>query len=247
VTGDVRIDDGPVRAALPRGRHGRATGQARFTGSTRRRTSVTLVDSTGGTTPAETDEALVERLQAGDEQAFAELVRRYHVRLLRLARTFVRREAIAEEVVQDTWLAVVRGIDRFEGRSQFRTWLFGVLANRARTTGGREARTIAVDLTEPTVDPARFGADGTWIDPPDVWAERAEDRRFAAELAQRARNHLDSLPEQQRQVLVLRDVEALSAADTCTALGLSEGNQRVLLHRARARLRHLLAADLGKG
>jgi RNA polymerase sigma-70 factor (ECF subfamily) len=205
------------------------------------------VETGGETTAAQTDEVLVERLRAGDETAFAELVRRYHPRLLRLARTFVRSEAVAEEVVQDTWLAVLRGVDRFEGRSQFRTWLFGVLANRARTTGGREARTVAVDLTAPTVDPARFGADGAWIDPPEVWAERAEDRRTAARLAVRARHHIDALPDQQKQVLLLRDVEGLSAADACAALGLTDGNQRVLLHRGRARVRELLAADLREG
>jgi RNA polymerase sigma-70 factor (ECF subfamily) len=183
-------------------------------------------------------------LRAGDEQAFAELVRRYHARLVRLARTFVRRDAVAEEVVQDAWLAVVRGIDRFEGRSPFRAWLFGIVANRARSTGGREARTVVVDLTGPTVDPARFARDGAWVDPPEVWAERAEDRRVAARLADRVRHHLDDLPEQQREVVLLRDVEGLSATDVCVALGLTDGNQRVLLHRGRARLRSLLATDM---
>jgi RNA polymerase sigma-70 factor (ECF subfamily) len=204
---------------------------------------VTAVD-TGGTTAGLTDEVLVERLRAGDEGAFAELVRRYHPRLVRLARTFVRRDAVAEEVVQDAWLAVVRGIDRFEGRAPFRSWLFGIVANRARSTGGREARTVVVDLTGPTVDPARFGRDGAWVDPPEVWAERAEEQRVAARLAERVRVHLDDLPEQQREVVLLRDVEGLPAAAVCTALGLTDGNQRVLLHRGRARLRHLLAADV---
>jgi RNA polymerase sigma-70 factor (ECF subfamily) len=205
---------------------------------------VTAVETGGETTAGLSDELLVERLRAGDEPAFTELVRRYHPRLVRLARTFVRRDAVAEEVVQDAWLAVVRGIDRFEGRSQFRTWLFGIVANRARSTGGREARTVVVDLTGPTVDPARFARDGAWVDPPDVWAERAEDRRVAARLAERVHHHLGDLPEQQREVVLLRDVEGLSAADVCTTLGLSDGNQRVLLHRGRARLRQLLATDM---
>jgi RNA polymerase sigma-70 factor, ECF subfamily len=205
------------------------------------------VDTAGDASVTASDEDLVAALRAGDEEAFGELVRRYHTRLVRLARTYVRREAVAEEVVQDTWLAVVRGIDRFEGRSLFRTWLFGVLVNRARTTGGREARTVAVDLTtEPTVDPARFGPDGSWIDPPEVWAERAEDRRVATRLAERARAHIDALPDQQRQVVLLRDVEGLSATEACTMLGLTDGNQRVLLHRARSKVRGLLAADMGE-
>jgi RNA polymerase sigma-70 factor (ECF subfamily) len=205
------------------------------------------VETGGDATVTVPDEALVAQLRAGDEQAFAELVRRYHTRLVRLARSYVRSDAIAEEVVQDTWLAVVRGIDRFEGRSQLRTWLFGVLINRARTTGGREARTVAVDLTdEPSVDPARFGPDGSWVDPPEVWAERAEDRRVAARLAGRARHHIETLPDQQRQVVLLRDVEGLSAAETCTTLGLTDGNQRVLLHRARSQVRRLLATDMGE-
>jgi RNA polymerase sigma-70 factor (ECF subfamily) len=138
-------------------------------------------------------------------------------------------------------------VNRFEGRSSFRTWLFGVLANRARSVGGREARAATVELTdEPTVDPAHFASDGSWIDPPEVWAERAEDRRIAARLAERARHHIETLPDQQRQVVVLRDVEGLTATETCTVLGLTDGNQRVLLHRGRARIRRLLDADLGE-
>jgi RNA polymerase sigma-70 factor (ECF subfamily) len=200
-----------------------------------------------GSDTTTSDEVLVERLRAGDEQAYVELVRRYHSRLCRMARSYVRRDAVAEEVVQDTWLAVVRGIDRFEGRSLFRTWLYGVLANRARSVGGREARTVAVDLADqPTVDPSRFGADGPWIDPPEVWSERAEDRRVAARLAERARHHIDGLPAQQRQVVLLRDVEGLSADEACTVLGVSAGNQRVLLHRGRARVRELLAIEMGE-
>jgi RNA polymerase sigma-70 factor (ECF subfamily) len=194
------------------------------------------------------DAALVERLRAGDEDAFVTLVERYHGPLLRLAQTFVPSAAVAEEVVQETWLGVVRGIERFEGRSSLKTWLFRILANRARSTGARERRTVPSDPTAgPTVDPGRFDAGGGWRDPPAAWTEEAEDRLAARDLAARVHVHLGDLPEQQRQVVVLRDVEGLSAEEACDLLGLSDGNQRVLLHRGRARLRDMLEREMGKG
>ena len=192
------------------------------------------------------DAELVARLRAGDEDAFRFLVDRYHTSLLRLARTMVPTRAVAEEVVQETWLGLVRGINRFEGRSSLRTWLFHVLVNRARSTGVRERRPTTGTTAGPAVDPSRFGRDGTWADPPVPWPEEIDDRLVATQLAARIRPHLDELPDMQRQVVVLRDVEGLGAPEVCDLLGISEGNQRVLLHRGRSRLRGLLEAEMGK-
>jgi RNA polymerase sigma-70 factor (ECF subfamily) len=185
---------------------------------------------------------LVDRLRAGDEDAFAAVVRAHHASLCRLARTFVDSSAIAEEVVQETWLAVVRGVDRFEGRSSLKTWLFRILVNRARTIATRERR------TESGVDPDdnRFDGNGVWSTPPIPWSEQVEDRVTAAQVAAIARDLLETLPEAQRQVVVLRDVEGLTAEETAALLGLSGGNQRVLLHRGRARLREGLEGELGR-
>lgn len=184
---------------------------------------------------------LVERLRAGDEAAFAAVVRAHHAALCRVARAFVGSGAIAEEIVQDTWLAVVRGISRFEGRSSLRTWLFHILANRARTTAARERR------GEPGSDPEadRFDGSGVWSTPPVPWSEQVEDRLVADHAAALARDLLETLPENQRRVVVLRDVEGLTAAEVGELLGVSDGNQRVLLHRGRARLRAGLEAKLG--
>lgn len=185
---------------------------------------------------------LVERLRAGDEAAFAEVVRAHHAALCRLARTFVGSGAVAEEVVQDTWLAVVKGVDRFEGRSSLRTWLFHILVNRAKTTATRERRTDSG--IDPDAD--RFDGNGVWSAPPVPWSEQVEDRLVAEQVAVTARALLEDLPDTQRQVVVLRDVEGLSAADVSSLLGVSDGNQRVLLHRGRARLRAGLEAKLGR-
>lgn len=184
---------------------------------------------------------LVERLRAGDEEAFAAVVRAHHAALCRLARTFVGSSAIAEEVVQETWLAVVRGVARFEGRSSLRTWLFHILVNRARTTATRERR--ADSGVDPDAD--RFDGAGVWSSPPVPWAEQVDDRLAAEHAAALARDLLETLPDTQRQVVVLRDVEGLTAAEVAALLGLSDGNQRVLLHRGRARLRAGLEAKLG--
>jgi len=187
------------------------------------------------------DVGLVERLRAGDESAFVVLVRRYQPRLLRLAEATVGSRAVAEEVCQDTWLAVVRGVERFEGRSSFRTWLFRILVNRARSTAGREQR-----AGRPDGDAVeRFDATGAWVDPPVAWSDRVDDGLVATELATRVRELLPTLPEQQRQVLVLRDIEGLSGADVAELLHISDGNQRVLLHRGRAKLRACLTAEMG--
>jgi RNA polymerase sigma-70 factor (ECF subfamily) len=186
------------------------------------------------------DVELVERLRAGDESAFVALVRMYQVRMLRLAESIVGNRAVAEEVVQDTWLAVVRGVERFEGRSTLKTWLFHILANRARTASGREHRVEPVDAID-----ERFDANGAWVTPPDPWADRADDRIVAAKLAGRVHQLVAELPAAQRQVVLLRDVEGLPASEVAALVGVSDGNQRVLLHRARAHLRRLLATEMG--
>jgi RNA polymerase sigma-70 factor (ECF subfamily) len=191
--------------------------------------------------PVADDRELVERLQAGDEAAFVELVRTYQTRLQRLAETVVSSRSVAEEVVQDTWLAVLRGVERFEGRSTFKTWLFHILLNRARSAAGKEHRAPPLadeDLGE------RFDANGAWATPPVPWAEEAEDRLVAQHLVDRVRTLLPGLPEPQRQVLLLRDVEGLPAPDVCNLLGVSDGNQRVLLHRARVHLRRQLDLEM---
>jgi RNA polymerase sigma-70 factor, ECF subfamily len=187
----------------------------------------------------DSDGELLLRLRAGDEQAFTGLVERYHQPMLQLAASFVPNRAVAEEVVQDTWLAVLRGLEGFEGRSSLKTWLFRILVNRARTTGTKEQRSVPVADPEPAVDPSRFGGDGGWADPPEHWIEAAERRMEAGKLADRIRAWLGELPSRQREVVLLRDVEGMSSEEVCTVLELSEGNQRVLLHRGRSQLRQL--------
>jgi len=186
------------------------------------------------------DAALVAGLRAGDERAFVALVRDYQPTLLRLAEATVGSRAVAQEVTQDTWIAVMRGVDRFEGRSSLKTWLFRILLNRARSAADREQRAGRPEA----IDDERFDASGAWADPPEPWADRADDRLLAAQLADRVQSLLAELPESQRQVVVLRDVEGLPAAEVAELLGISDGNQRVLLHRARARLRHLLSEEV---
>jgi RNA polymerase sigma-70 factor (ECF subfamily) len=193
------------------------------------------------------DATLLARLRDGDEQAFTDLVGRYHSSMLRLALSFVSSQAVAEEVVQDTWLAVLRGLGRFEERSSLRTWLFTILVNRARSTGVREARTVPVADAGPVVDASRFGPNGAWAVPPEHWAEEAENRIDAVKLSGLLRGGLDGLPVRQRDVVVLRDVEGMSSAEVCQVLAISEGNQRVLLHRGRSKLRQVLESELGGG
>jgi RNA polymerase sigma-70 factor (ECF subfamily) len=194
------------------------------------------------------DVELVERLRHGDEAAFALLVRRYQAQLLRLAASLVSSRAVAEDAVQETWLGVVRGIRGFEGRSSVKTWLFRILVNQARSAGAREYRSIPVDLgAEPAVPPERFDRTGAWSSPPGAWTDDADDRMEAEVLAGRLNGLLPDLPAAQRQVFLLRDVEGIDATEVCGLLGVSEGNQRVLLHRARSRLRGMLEREIGRG
>jgi RNA polymerase sigma-70 factor (ECF subfamily) len=195
----------------------------------------------------ESDAELLRQLRAGHERAFVALVERYNGSMLRLALSFVPSRAVAEEVVQDTWLAVLRGLAGFEGRSSLRTWMFTILVNRARTTGSREQRTIPVADAGPVVDASRFGPDGAWSAPPENWIEEAENRVEAGKLASLLRSAMDGLPARQREVVLLRDVEGMSGAEVCAVLAISEANQRVLLHRGRGKLRQALESELGSG
>lgn len=174
------------------------------------------------------------------------LVERYQGSLVRLARAYVPSEAVAEEAVQETWMGVVRGIDRFEGRSSFKTWLFRILVNRARSAGAREPRDARLDEQGPSVDPSRFDEHGAWGQPVEPW-EQSDDRLMAAAASKTLAAALSDLPARQREVVVLRDMEGLPSTEVCDALGISEGNQRVLLHRARSRLRGVLGGELAGG
>jgi RNA polymerase sigma-70 factor (ECF subfamily) len=188
---------------------------------------------------------VVEALRAGDERAFAAVVDELSPGMLRMARHYVRTDAAAEEVVQEAWLVVVNGLDDFEGRSTLRTWVFGIVINIARGQGVRDARTVPFaalvdEGAEPAIGPERFlPADhdrwpGHWAIAPGPWPDHALE---TAEALAVLREAVAALPEAQRAVITLRDVVGCSAEETCNALGLSATNQRVLLHRARTRVR----------
>ena len=207
---------------------------------------------------AGSDADVLAALRAGDEAAFVALVRGMHALLHRTAMTYVPSRAVADEVVQETWLAVVEGLDRFEGRSSLRTWIFRIAANIARSRGGREGRckpfssfAARGEHLGPAVDPERFlpaahpAWPGHWASPPIAW-ETPEDRLLARETQDVIRAAIERLPESQRLVVTLRDVEGWGAAEACAALDLTGANQRVLLHRARARVRDALEAHLGR-
>lgn len=202
-----------------------------------------------GAGTADEDMLLLERLRSGDEDAFVTLVDRHHDSMLRLARTFVRSDAVAEEVVQETWLGVLRGIHSFEGRASLRTWLLAILVNRARTAGSREARTVpGIEGEVAAVNPSRFDAAGAWTSPPERWTDEVEERVGAAALRGEIVTALSQMPERQRAVVMLRDVDGLRSDEVCDVLSLTPANERVLLHRGRSRLRqaledHIRAAD----
>jgi len=190
----------------------------------------------------ETDAELLERLQGGDEQAFVMLVKRYQSPMLRLARSMVSNEAVAEEAVQDTWMGVVRGIERFEGRSSLKTWLFRILVNRVRSARALERpRRLA---HSPSVDPDRFDGSGQWAEPVGSWDADVDERVDAAAIVSVLKDALDALPPRQREVVLLRDVEGLSSEEACDILGIRAGNQRILLHRGRTSLREMLAPEM---
>jgi RNA polymerase sigma-70 factor (ECF subfamily) len=200
---------------------------------------------------ADPDATLVDRLRAGEQAAFAELVGRYSGAIMRVARVYVPSAAVAEEVVQETWVGVLRGLGRFERRSSFRTWLFQIALNQARTRGARERRTVPFasladrELADdaPPVDPERFlGADHDrwphhWAMPPRRWDESPDRHAESAETLARVREAIERLPPAQRVVITLRDMYGCESAEVCNALDLTETSQRVLLHRARSRVR----------
>jgi RNA polymerase sigma-70 factor, ECF subfamily len=205
------------------------------------------------------DRELCAGLRRGDEAAFAKLVALYHAPLRRLALSYVRSAAVADEVVQETWLGVVRGIGSFEERSSLKTWIFRILANTAKTRAQREARTVPLSSLvvagdgddDPAVDPSRFLDQqherwpGHWASPPARWDEVPEEHLTGRETLDALQAAIAGLPPAQRQVIVLRDVEGWDAEEVCDLLGLSEGNQRVLLHRARSKVRQALEDHLG--
>jgi RNA polymerase sigma-70 factor, ECF subfamily len=190
------------------------------------------------------DSELLARLRVGEEQAFVELVGRYHASLLRLAGTYVNSRELAEEVAQDTWLGVLRGLHGFAERSTFKTWLLSILVNCARSTGVREHRSVAIGAPGSAVDGSRFDSSGNWSSPPQHWVEDSDDRLFAETLSAPLRAALEELPVHQRQVVLLRDVEGLSGPEACELLEISEANQRVLLHRGRSSLRQAIETQL---
>jgi RNA polymerase sigma-70 factor (ECF subfamily) len=194
------------------------------------------------------DAELLARLRLGDEAAFMELVDRYGALMLRIALSHVRSRAVAEEVVQEAWLGVLQGLSRFEGRSSLKTWVLRIVTNRARTRGEREQRSVPLSAIEggreeASVDPRRFRPSddprypGGWAVPPHAWARRPDESLAAAETLEQVRLAIDALPARQQEVILLRDVEGWDPDEVCAALGLSEGNQRVLLHRARSHVR----------
>jgi RNA polymerase sigma-70 factor, ECF subfamily len=208
--------------------------------------------SPSGVASAE-DLRLVEALRSGNESAFVSLVNMYHSLMLRLAMIFVPSEAIAEEVVQETWMGVLNGLDRFEGRSSLKTWILRILTNRAKTRAQREGRSVPLsslpeftsELHEPSIEPERFqGPDqrqpGSWVSFPRSWEEIPEERILSQETMTCIQEAIDALPIGQREVITLRDIEGCTSEEACDLLGVSEANQRVLLHRARCKVRRAL-------
>ena len=204
------------------------------------------------------DATIVAALRRGDEAAFTALVRQYQALMLRVARGYCRDPRVAEEVVQETWMALLEGIDRFEGRASLKTWLFRVLVKRAITRGTRERRQVPFSSVAPeaeddgpTVDPDRFlpaehpRFAGHWAAYPGDWNALPHDRLMSRETIQAVRKAIEELPERQRTVISMRDIGGFSPEEICEALDLSEGNQRVLLHRARAKVREAIEGQVG--
>jgi RNA polymerase sigma-70 factor (ECF subfamily) len=207
--------------------------------------------------PPTADEArIVARLRAGDEQAFEALVRQHHTSMMAVARSHVKTRALAEEVVQDAWIGVLKGIDRFEGRSSLKTWIMRIVVNTATTRGVREARSVPFSALapegedEPAVDPDRFrgpdgGFPGHWAGYPANWGELPEDRLLGHETLEVVKAAIEKLPPAQRTVITLRDMQGWDPEEVSAALEISDGNQRVLLHRGRSKVRSALEAHFG--
>jgi len=190
------------------------------------------------------DAELVERLRGGDQEAFETLTRRYHTTMIGLAAAYVPTRAAAEEVVQDSWMGMLRGLDRFGGRVSLKTWLFGILVDRARIASERERRSIPVAVA--ALGPARFVADGSWVRPPVPWPGDIDERLRAPAAQQGIRAAIEALPPGPRSAVLLRDVEGMSSREVCEVLGISETSQRVLLHRGRSRIRQALEQQVGR-
>ena len=210
----------------------------------------------GSPGPGRRDEwELVAALRRGDEGAFLALVNRYHRALVRVARAYLPSEAAAEDAVQEAWLGVLRGIEGFEGRASVKSWIFRIAVYCARTRRARDGRLVPMSSLEddgedgPAVDPDRFQPEGAryannWSRPPEAWTD---ERLDAAETAGLVKAEIERLPPNQRTVVTLRDVEGLDSAEVCAILGISEGNQRVLLHRARSKVRAAMERHMKEG
>ena len=194
-------------------------------------------------------DADLEALKAGDEDAFRALIQRHHGPMIRLAMTQIGDPGVAEDVVQEAWITCLRSLDRFEGRSSLKTWIYGIVLNVARSRRRQEARILPFaslfrrddsDRKRITVDPSRFGADGMWASRPDSWRGIPEARLVGIETLERVKLAIESLPPKQREVITLRDVAGLDAEEVCSLLSISAENQRVRLHRARAAVRKML-------
>jgi RNA polymerase sigma-70 factor (ECF subfamily) len=214
-----------------------------------------------GTGPArdaarEDERELVAALRRGDESAFSQLVELHHASMVRVARLHVESAAVAEEVAQEAWVGVLQGLDRFTGASSLKAWIFAIVSNCAKTRGVRDKRTVPLsslssqDEGGASVEPERFLNDdhprwpGHWSHPPDAWSEDALESRETLEVIAAL---IETLPANQRAVITMRDVEGLGSEETCRVLAISEGNQRVLLHRARSKVRQAVEAHLRAG
>jgi RNA polymerase sigma-70 factor, ECF subfamily len=192
------------------------------------------------------ERSLVEALRRREEGAFVSLLERHSGSMKRIARLYVRTDSVADEVVQETWLAVIEGVDRFEGRSSLRTWIFSILTNIAKTRADQERRTLPFSALGdpgdegPAVDPERFSPTDHWASPPRSFGQLPEDRLLAGETLAIVERAIEALPASQQAVITLRDVEGWNAKEVCNVLELSETNQRVLLHRARSKVRRAL-------
>jgi RNA polymerase sigma-70 factor (ECF subfamily) len=219
------------------------------------------VPATGGTPPqrsvypgqevatSSNFDAELEALKQGDEAAFEALINRYHGPMIRLAMAYVQDRGMAEDVVQETWLTCLRSLSKFEGRSSLKTWLFGILINVARSRRRKESRIQALasffrgddsDSRRPTVDQSRFGGDGMWIAHPDSWSDIPLSNVLSLETFAQVKAAIETLPEKQKEVIVLRDVAGFKADEACRLLSISAANQRVRLHRGRAAVRKQL-------
>jgi RNA polymerase sigma-70 factor (ECF subfamily) len=203
-------------------------------------------------TAAGDEERIISALRRGDEAAFMELVEQYHATMIRVARAYVADTEAAEEVVQEAWLGLLQSLPRFEGRCSLKTWVFRILTNRAQTRGERERRGIAFSKLDrldgddgPSVDPDRFAQNGHWTSAPQSWDDIPDERILASETREHIQAAIAALPDRQKAVITLRDVEGWPAEEVCELLGINATHQRVLLHRARSAVRTALEKYLG--